>query len=174
MFGLAARILGTRSYLYVSGDRKEELCVLGGYCTDEVRYLYFRGIEKNKLYVMGDQILVISLSRNGETLIGKPDVESSFEITCNKREKDRPFICFVLDVCGAIASSLSHCRDKRRRRQKITTCTPALTSFIGVQFVIFFQYFRTYTERQFVCAQPLLVQSVVLLTSDGIRIQAVV
>jgi len=55
----------------------------------------FRGIEKNKLYVMGDRILVISLSRNGETLIGKPDVESSFEITCNKREKDRPFTSVV-------------------------------------------------------------------------------
>ena len=39
-------------HIYVLGDRKEELCVFGGYCTDEVRYLCFRGIKKNISYML--------------------------------------------------------------------------------------------------------------------------
>ena len=81
LFG-QARILG-----YVFGKEK--------IVQTKLDIFVLRGIEKNKLYVLGDRILVISLSRNGETLIGKPDVQSSFEITCNKREKDRLFICFA-------------------------------------------------------------------------------
>ena len=61
-------------HIHVLGDRKEELCVLGDIVQTKLDIYVLRGKKRIKLYVMGDRILVISLSRNGETLIGKPDV----------------------------------------------------------------------------------------------------